>query len=334
VTAERTIGLSVLVLVILATSGLADESNLTWPGPSVVTPATEPLSEGCMLPGECESCSTPHLQFTADLLILGREGPDSGGLFFNSETGEELLNLDQMAPSGEAGVRLGLIFFDEGGYDLELSYLGTDRFVADRTRSSDDGIVFPFFGGIPAEFSNSYQASYSSRLRSGEINVRRRLQDRVALLAGFRVVELKERFDIRDDDGGFFSSTDNDLYGLQGGADLILWTIRRSQLFSTLKAGVYYNNADVMAEAANRGRPIQFIAGEDEVAFVGDVALGLLIPMGPRADLRMGYQGIFLDGVGLAPNQSRNYDLFTGSGSLVESTLFYHGGFLGVDVFF
>ena len=161
------------------------------------------------------------------------------------------------------------------------------------------------------------------------------MHERVTLLAGFRVVELKEKFDIPDDDGGFFSSTDNDLYGLQIGGDLMLWTIRRSQLFGTLKSGVYYNNADVMARASNnRGQPLQFIDGEDEVAFVGDVAVGLLIPMGPRADLRIGYQGIYLDGVGLAPDQSDDYSIFTGSGSLDQSTLFYHGGFLGVDVFF
>jgi hypothetical protein len=89
-----------------------------------------------------------------------------------------------------------------------------------------------------------------------------------------------------------------------------------------------------MAEAMNNGNLLQLMDGEDEVAFVGDVAFGLLIPMGPRADLRIGYQGIFLDGVGLAPNQSANYDIFTRSGSLDTSTLFYHGGFLGIDVFF
>lgn len=115
----------------------------------------------------------------------------------------------------------------------------------------------------------------------------------------------------------------------------MFWTIRRCQLFGTLKSGVYYNNADVMAWASSsRGQLLQFIDGEDVAAFCGDVAFGLLIPMGPRADLRIGYQGIYLDGVGLAPDQSDDYSIFTGSGSLDQSTLFYHGGFLGVDVFF
>ena len=100
-------------------------------------------------------------------------------------------------------------------------------------------------------------------------------------------------------------------------------------------AGVYYNNADVHARASGpRGQPIEFIDDEDVAAFVGDVVVGLLIPMGPRADLRIGYQGLYLDGVGLAPDQSDNYSIFTASGSLDQSTAFYHGGFIGIDLFF
>ncbi len=87
-------------------------------------------------------------------------------------------------------------------------------------------------------------------------------------------------------------------------------------VFATIKSGVYYNNADVSAEAAVGNAPIAFIDDEDEVAFVGDVAFGMLIPMGSHADLRIGYQGLYLDGVGLAPDQSDNYDLFTSSGSM------------------
>ncbi len=332
---ERQLGLGILALAILVSTSLAEDLGTSWPVPSAVVSSEAPVESGCMLPGGCNSCTTPHLQFTADAVFLSRSGPDSGGLMFDLGTGEELLNLDDLGMSAEAGIRLGLICFDESGYDLELNYLGLDRFVTQRTRSSDDGIIFPFFGGFPLNPANTYDVEYASRLRSGEANLRYRLQDRVTLLAGFRVLELKEKFDITEQNGGFFSNTDNDLYGLQVGSDLILWTLYRCHLFSTLKAGVYYNNADVMATASGSdGQLLQFIDGEDVAAFVGDVTLGLLIPMGPRADLRIAYQGLYLDGVGLAPNQSDNYTLSTGFGSLDESTLYYHGGFLGVDFFF
>ena len=334
--ARRSIGLCTVLLLVCGTASRADESPVaSWQTGSPVGPACAACGPSALAVSDCGSCSTPTFQFTADLLILSRSGPDAAGLFYDADTGAELLNAEDLVPPAEAGVRLGMIFFDECGYDIEWSYLGTDRFVAERTRSSETAVTFPFFGGFPVDPSDTYSVSYASRLRSGELNLRHRWTERIALLAGLRVVELKERFDITDGNGGFFSSTDNDLYGGQFGGDLMLLTILRSQLFTTLKAGVYYNNADVMAEASGAGgQLIQFIDDEDELALVGDVVVGMLIPMGPRADLRIGYQGIFLDGVGVAPDQSDDFSLFTASGSLDESTVFFHGGFLGVDLFF
>jgi hypothetical protein len=228
---------------------------------------------------------------------------------------------------------MGLMLLDDGGNDVEFSYLGLDTFGGSVTRSSSNPIIFPFFGGVPANPERSYSVDYRSEINSGEINIRRRFGSQVSWLAGLRFVELRERFDITSGAGGFFSSTDNDLYGFQLGGDVQLFRVRRSLAFSTLKAGVFYNNADVAATADSPRGLISFIDDEDVAAFLGDIAVGMLIPMGPSADLRLGYQGLFLDGVGLAPEQSSSYSLFTSSGSLDQSSVFYHGGFIGVDLF-
>jgi hypothetical protein len=275
----------------------------------------------------------PDVRFTLDLLVLDRSDTDSGPLLTDSVTTQSLLNIEDLGGPAEPGVRMGLIFLDGDGYDVEFGYLGMDRFGKPQSRSSDNPIVFPFFGGIPANPQTSYTAHYFSELNSGEVNLRRSLGSRVKLLAGFRFWELNERFNVTSTAGSFSSSTDNDLYGFQVGGDVHLAQIRRSTLFTTLKAGVYYNNADVAARAQSNGGLIEFIDDEDEVAFVGDVAVGLLIPMGPSADFRIGYQGLFFDGVGLAPDQSNDYSLFTSSGTLDTSTVLYHGGFLGVDFY-
>lgn len=288
----------------------------------------------CSTPYQVWNQGTPHLQFTLDLLVLDRSDADASPLLFDSQTQEVLLDTGDLIKEGEPGVRMGLILFDDCGYDLEISYLGLDTFGESVTRSSNNPIVFPFFGGVPANPQSSYTTRYASELNSGEINLRQRFGSRVALLAGFRFLELNEHFNIVSDAGGFFSSTDNDLYGLQIGADVQWLRVRRSVLFTTIKAGAYYNNADVSARATSGGGPIQFIDDEDEMAVVGELAAGLLIPMGPQADFRIGYQGLFLDGVGLAPDQSDNYLIFNGSGSLDKATVLYHGGFLGVDLFF
>lgn len=304
-----------------------DDSSLAAPGACATCGPAQPLMDnGC-------SVRPSSVQFTFDFLVMDREGPDSADLFFDTQTGGVLLNTESLVKQAEPGVRLGLILFADEGCDIEFGYLGLDKFGQSMTIASQNPITFPFFGGVPANPQNEYTASYLSQLDSGEVNLRRRFGNRLALLAGFRFLELRERFEISSSSGTFDSTADNDLYGFQLGGDVQLLRIRRSMVFATIKSGVYYNNADVSAEAAVGNTPIAFIDDEDEVAFVGDVAFGMLIPMGSHADLRVGYQGLYLDGIGLAPDQSDNYDLFTSSGSMDTSTLLYHGGFVGVDLF-
>jgi hypothetical protein len=276
----------------------------------------------------------PRLQFTLDLLVLDRTGQDSDPLLFDTQTGAVLLNTGDVLDDPEAGLRAGVILMDDSSYDIEFGFLGLDTFENVVTRTSPNPIGFAFFGGLPANPQQSYSVSYESDLASGEINLRRRLGPQVTWLAGFRFLELREQFDILNGQRGFFSETDNDLYGFQLGGEAQLFRLRRSLLFTTVKAGVYYNNADVTAAAASgSGAVLRFIDDEDTAAFVGDFAVGMLIPMGPSADLRIGYQGLFLDGVGLAPDQLDDFSLFTASGTLDESSIYYHGGFIGVDLF-
>jgi hypothetical protein len=311
---------------------------LTYSPAPLATAAAGELSDQCAdcgcVPQSVWTETVPDIQFTLDLLILDRSDADAGPLFFDAQTFQPLLDHEDLLGPAQPGVRMGLLLLDDCGWDLEFGYLGLDRFGDQQTRSSDNGILFPFFGGIPANPQDTYTARYISELNSGEVNLRRRYNSRLAVLAGLRFLELNERFQINSDSGGFRSLTDNDLYGLQVGADVKWLRIRRSVLFSTIKSGIYYNNADVSARAQSNAGLLAFEDDEDEAAWVGELAAGLLIPMGPQADLRIGYQGLWLDGVGLAPDQSDNYSIFTGSGSLDQTTVSYHGGFVGIDLFY
>ncbi|MCA9150067.1 MAG: hypothetical protein KDA92_12230 [Planctomycetales bacterium] len=280
---------------------------------------------------------SPSVQFTLDLLVLDRSDVDSSPLLFDTVTAQPLFNTGDLIREAEPGVRMGMIIFDDQcGRDFELSFMQTNRFGHGQTVTSANPITFPFFGGAPANPASSYTLELESGLKSFEMNIRQRYGSRVSLIAGLRYWELSEYFNVHDTGGGtgFFSTADNDLYGFQIGADVQWLRIRRSVLFTTIKGGVYYNNADVQARAAAGALPLEFIDDEDEVAFAGELTAGLLIPMGPQADFRIGYQGYLLDGVGCAPNQSRTYDIFTGSGTLDKSTVYYHGGFIGIDLFF
>lgn len=325
------------VLAVTAQVSAAPPSG-EWTDPAQLVKAEDLYDQ--QTPSNLDSCNVsvwqtrpPKLQFTFDVLVMDRNSGSDSPLLIDTQTGQVLLSTGNIISDPEPGVRLGLILLDEGGTDLEFNYLGLDTFEGTETRSSNNPITFPFFGGVPGNPRRAYTVNYQSEINSGELNIRRSIGPQVSWLAGFRFMELRESFDISSSAGGFFSNTDNDLYGFQLGGDVQLFRIHESLFFSTLKAGVYYNRADVAASAATNLGGISFVDNENVTAFSGDVTVGMLIPMGPSADLRLGYQGLFLDGVGLAPEQSANYSLFTSSGSLDQSSVFYHGGFLGVDFF-
>ena len=326
--------------IFAATQITAAEPTKHWsdPTPGSTFNAND-LYDG-QTPSNLDTCNSsvwqtrsPKVQFTFDLLVMDRASGGSSPLLIDSVTGQVLLSTGDIIEDAEPGVRLGLIFLEEGGTDVEFNYLGLDTFEGVKTTSSSNPITFPFFGGIPGNPRRSYTVEYASEINSGVFNLRHALGPQVSWIAGLRFIELREKFDIYSSQGGFFSHTDNDLYGFQLGGDVQLFRICESLVFSTMKAGVYYNRADVTATAATNSGAISLMADEDVAAFTGDLTVGMLIPRGPSADLRLGYQGLFLDGVGLAPDQSANYSLFTSSGSLDQSSVFYHGGFLGVDFF-
>ncbi len=285
--------------------------------------------------GDCFGpCVEPKMQFTLDGVLMGRTNVDGRDLIFNFNNGDVLLRTDDLLSEAEMGARIGLIIYGNEDRGLEFAYFGLDELGNSINVSADAPLIFPFFGGVPANPRNEYDVMYKSTLNSGELNLRHRSYSRVNLLAGLRILDLNERFTIRDNTGGWFSGTDNDLFGFQLGGDAYLLNVRRSIIFSTIKAGVYYNQADVKARAASVvGNPLRIRVREENSAFVGDLALGMLIPMGPAADLRIAYQGLYMDGVGLAPDQADNYSLFDGIGTFDTSTIFYHGGFIGFDLF-
>jgi hypothetical protein len=286
----------------------------------------------------CFSDGLPHdRRITAyvDVLILGRDDSIDGPYLVDAITFEPLLFLEDLIDEGEPGARYGILAHGDNGASLEFNGFGMDDFGARITRQSPNGITFPFFGGSPASPQTEYRVNYRSILQGVELNHRRCFTDRFTGLLGFRFVELREVFDIRSSLGAFSSSTDNDLYGLQLGGDIRLYDFQYSSIVATLKGGVFYDNADVFANALNpaTGDELTFVDDEDEVSFIGEAMLGALVAMGPQANLRTGYQMLYLNNVGLAPDQVFSYSLFNGQGTLETTNVWYHGAYIGVELF-
>jgi hypothetical protein len=209
---------------------------------------------------------------------------------------------------------------EESEWDLEGVYFG----IHDWTAISGEG---PFL------------FQYASRLDSAEINVRRAASERVSVLAGFRWLELQERFVATRSTacGGLLERdalTNNDLYGFQIGAETRMWDGGGwFHVDAWIKAGIYGNSADSQTDTSVTNLPRR--RSPSRVAFEGEIGVVGVLQVTPRLAVRGGYEVMWLDGVSLATGQV--FDRGTGcgrDGTDASSTAFFHGAVVGAELKF
>lgn len=321
-----------LALLLVASFGLRAHAQVEYSNLLTDAAAESCFDEGCFSQARP---ARPKLIASVDILILDRHDSLEGPYFFDNATFQPLLNIEELTQDAEPGVRVGFTAIEDDCRATELVFFGLDQYGGVQTANSPNTIFFPFFGGTAATPLTQYDLKYTSEFHGVELNRRRVLSDRFTGIYGIRFIELREEFTVNGAGGRFFSLTDNDLYGFQVGGEIRLFDWGRTKFVSTIKGGVYYDNADITAEAINPATNglLKFVDDEDELAFVGEVMIGALVPMGPQANLRAGYQMFYLDGIGLGPNQSATYSLFSGQGSMDQTDLWYHGAYIGVELF-
>jgi hypothetical protein len=102
----------------------------------------------------------------------------------------------------------------------------------------------------------------------------------------------------------------NELFGLQLGAESLLWSYAdRLRVETAAKAGAYGNAASsgLFYQLQNRGAttPYEQHAYRGNVAFVGDVAISGSYQITHNLAVRGGYQLLWLSGVAIATEQSQ-----------------------------
>lgn len=182
--------------------------------------------------------------------------------------------------------------------------------------------------------------TYRSKLHSTEVNLRVPTSERLTWLGGFRWLELSETLNYDIDllslvNNDFRWNTNNHLYGGQLGVDLQLWDLTSPlSINSTLKAGLYGNNADNhFRYKVNNISVLQGGRDASDVAFVGDIGVNLSYRVTRHLSLMGGYQLLWVNGVALASDQSAytlqqlDVDVVTTQGDV-----FYHGALTGAQV--
>lgn len=288
------------------------------------------------LANEC-FCAPPPCYFGTfylDALVLDRTSNiEAMDLYFNNAN-VAILNTADFNLDLEGGVRFGILLPGPTGNDWIGEYFGINSFQDSITRTDVAGVTDLFFGRAGGPF-NSLTAVYDSKLDSLEFTIRSRQTPRLAPLAGIRYVRVDEEFSSLQDPVtrlGWLSNTDNDMYGFQFGCQALLLDAGYWRLETTAKAGPYLNDIDVDVRNNDGGALISRHADFWQTAFVGDLRIGFVCCLGARMNFRCGYQGLWIEGLAVAPNQNNNLSFATGLESVDVSGVAYQGGYLGLDL--
>jgi hypothetical protein len=272
-----------------------------------------------------DACYNVRLQI--DGLILGRSGLDASVLAVD-QNGDTVLDSADMQLDPQIGPRVSFLL---GGRQtgLEFSFFGIND-ISFFGQFDQPGITPIFFNAVPADPLDSYDIHFLSRLNSAELMFWHGPIPRARFGIGVRGVGLAETYDVLDSaqtTSGFFSSTNNDIVGLQLGTGLGLLRSQRFDIDATIKTGVYYHGAEIDAISEN----FTLHVDDDEVTNVTELDVGGMWHFGRHFAIRGGYFILWLFDAASALDQSDDWRIVTGQGSFDYSTVIFQGGYFGIE---
>ncbi len=210
--------------------------------------------------------------------------------------------------------------------------------------------------GDPAQVGFDYNSFASIRILStfnnAELNLRQRFGTppsclQASALFGLRYIDVREQFEYRTDsaeptpDGTTnygYVKTRNGMFGGQAGMTVEFRVEERWWLNFEAKFLMLYNGASQHTQFSTgplAGGGTNFTGSQigDRVTLGADLAITGIWRFAPRLIGRLGYQGIFLDGLALASdNFLKNVPLMTSAPNLLDyqGHLAFHGPFIGL----
>ena len=285
--------------------------------------------------GSCVGSCCPKWSATIGTILLDREDPTPGSIVAsNPGLATRYFGAEDFDFDFEAGYELGLARRFDNGYILEGRYFAVDHTAATT-------IVTPgaFIGtGFTGPGGTTIAGRYLTMLDNTEINIRRRHSERITLLGGFRMIELRDqaRFILNNNVARGNYDYDNRLYGGQLGGNLNL-SPRASRLLVNVetKAGVYNNLVKGGIYEFQGSNFIGTFNGDDaNTAFIGEINLNAGYRLTDHMVLRSGYQLLWIENVALASDAAvrslTNPSLLNNVSA--DQGLFYHGATAGIDL--
>ncbi len=253
----------------------------------------------------------------AEALMLWWDGPQSTPLFNTAPASSGTVALDaaSLQSAMAAGPRFSLFRHTGDMGQIEFNYFFVDGFNAARALPNAPQ-AYTLAPGVlccaPETPLSAASANLASSIQSFELNRRLPTDGRWQWLAGFRWVQWNEDFGmdalrapnrllaIRND-------TNNDLYGMQIGADTFLWGNGGPFWVEGIgKAGVFYNrSAQFTSFELDGAQPLVSSGGTStsRAAFVGELGATAVWQVNDWLALRTGWVGFWLGGIAKSPNQ-------------------------------
>lgn len=262
-----------------------------------------------------------------DALLLWRDAPQSMPLYDfvgpDGDVGNAALNAADFQSGMAAGPRFTLFRHTGDMGAIEFNFLRVQSFTA------SDGLPYEpgaYYDASPRGLyccptlvpsRDAVTGSMSSSLQSAEVNRRFPTDGRLGWLMGFRWVEWNDSLGLESlsyqefpefaFSNSYLTRTNNDLYGMQIGADSILYGLGRPFRVEGIgKAGVYYNDARQWSQfstTTNGGEELAVATSTGRTAFVGELGVTAVYDITERISLRAGYAIFWLGGLALAPAQ-------------------------------
>lgn len=304
--------------------------------------------DSCDLDSCCEPCLRCCSGWTvwAESMFLRRSTADPLVLISDQNTGGSILNATNLEFDHRAVPRVHLMYETACCWGIEGGFFGIDSWSTHGQGGNSPVLTGP---GLPFPSTGPgtiYQVNYSSELISAELNLRRRWNECLTMLAGFRYFEFNDDFLASATapvvEEMYEIDADNQMYGFQVGGDAEL--INRGGPFhidSLVRLGVFYNNADqsTYAPALTPLIPAtvdRISARADDAVFMAEIGLRGVFELSNDLSIYGGYHILWLDGIALAPDQIPVTDMLApGSASLdTGGTLYFHGATVGLQASF
>ena len=215
-------------------------------------------------------------------------------------------------------------------YSVQARYFAIDDWSETDSTATTNGAWLFHGATLGSATITQIDGTFTSNLNSIEVNLGHQHNDWIKCLAGFRYLSIDEslHFDFFDgmiDYSDYEGSVNNDLYGVQAGAEVLLLD-RGGPLTvdGIFRAGIYRNEASYDGVYAN-GMSAQVVDSASQTAFVGEIGINANLLLTDNVEFNAGYNMLWVSGISLLEEQLAAANWMAGTGINTDGSAFYHG---------